>query len=240
MTTSLYAPPEAFRGDHVVLPDGEAQHLVQSLRKKPGDEIVVVDGVGGWHRVRLQQTGSEQASGIVLDTQQEVGEPHYSLTIGLGLLKNRNRFETFLEKAVELGVSRILPLHTKRTEKKGFRRKRSERILIAAMKQSQRSRLPVLEEPQRIRRLLEEPPVGTNLICHAGAGQALAEHVADAGKAAAITILVGPEGGFSDQERSEAAEAGFAPVLLGPRRLRAETAAIAAAAGVMLNVIHND
>ena len=149
MTTSFYAPPSAFREpDYVALPEEEAAHAVQVLRKRLGDEIVVVDGDGGWYRVRLDQLDRRKAAGEILERRREVGEPVYALSIGLSLLKSRHRFETFLEKAVELGVGEVLPLMTHRTEQRRFRVDRARKILLAAMKQSGRCRLVRLAEPQ--------------------------------------------------------------------------------------------
>lgn len=237
MTTSFYAPPSALRdGRYVVLPDDEAAHAVRVLRKHPGDEIVVVDGEGGWYRVRLDQVDRRQAAGTVLETRREVGEPAYTLSVGLALLKQRGRFETFLEKAVELGVSTVLPLHTHRTEVAHFKAERAGKVVVAAMKQCGRSRLLRVAAPQPLTQVFSDDAPGLTLIAHEqtasehGLGEALARQP----EARHIRILVGPEGGFTDDEVAQAQQAGYAPVSLGPRRLRAETAALAAAAAVML------
>ena len=237
MTTSFYAPLSAFReADYVVLPDDEAAHAVRVLRKRPGDEIVVVDGEGGWHRVRLDHVDRHNAAGMVLETRREVGEPDYALSIGLALLKNRGRFETFLEKAVELGVREVLPLKTRRTEAAHLKMQRAAKVLVAAMKQSGRSRLAQLAEPQPLARVLHGDAVDFACIAHEqtepahSLAAALARHPA----ARRIRILIGPEGGFTDEEVAEAQRAGYAPVSLGPRRLRAETAALVAASAVMM------
>lgn len=236
MTTPFYAPPDAFRpAGFVTLPDDEAAHAVRVLRHRPGDEIVVVDGVGGWHRVRLDRVDQRRAAGTVLATRTDVGEPPYRLSIGLALLKNRNRFETFLEKAVELGVSEVIPLITRRTEKGGLKRQRAENLLVAAMKQSGRSRLVHLADPRRFEDVLADPEPPLRFLAHeaAGADAALFPSLA-AGVPEGLRLLVGPEGGFTDDEVATAAAAGYRLVSLGPRRLRAETAAIAAATGIML------
>lgn len=234
MTTTFYVPPSYIQGGRVRFPEDEARHVTRVLRKQPGDEITVVDGTGGWHRVRLDQAGKRRATGTVLETRRDVGEPGYCLTVGLGLLKNRNRFETFLEKAVELGVHRIVPLRTARTEKERLREARARNILIAAMKQSGRSRLPALAPPQPPAEVVAAAGEHT-LMCHeqADAEAGLMEALAGAGLDD-LCILVGPEGGFTDAEVAEARAAGARVVSLGPRRLRAETAALTAAAAVML------
>lgn len=237
MTTTFYAPPSHIQNCRVVLPDDEARHAVRVLRHGPGDEIVVVDGAGGRYRVRLTETDKRSAAGEVVAVEREVGEPKYRLRIGLGTLKNASRFETFAEKAVELGVSEIVPLITERTERMSLKAQRMENILVAAMKQSGRSRLPTLTDPQ----LLADVLAGSadlRILCHESADPAaLLPHVLSrVEQKDEITVLVGPEGGFSDDEVATAEEAGWTVASLGPRRLRAETAAMVAAAAVMLHV----
>ena len=238
MTTTFYAPPETIRGGHITLPEDEAHHAVRVLRKRAGDEIIVVDGAGGRHRVRLDRVGDSKAMGTVLETQREVGEAAYDLTVGLGLLKNRNRFETFLEKAVELGVNAIVPLQTARTEKLGIKKQRAEKILVAAMKQCGRSRLPRLADPTPLGDALAEDDFDQQFICHerAPASTSLQQALESAATQPTLRILIGPEGGFAADEIADAQEAGAVPVGLGNRRLRAETAAIVAATAVHLTL----
>lgn len=234
MTTTFYAPPERFHDGRVTLPDDEARHAVRALRYGVGDEIVVVDGAGGRYRVRLTGADKRGAAGEVVEERREVGEPPYRLTVGLGTLKNAGRFETFAEKAVELGVGRIVPLTTERTERERLKERRLENILVAAMKQSGRSRLPDLAELQEFADALRSDDA-LRILCHESADPAaVLPRVLD-GAAESITILVGPEGGFSEAEVAAAEAAGWAVASLGPHRLRAETAAIAAASAVMLH-----
>lgn len=235
MTTTFYAPPEAFQGAHVTLPGDEAHHAVRVLRHRPGDELVVIDGVGGRHRVRLEEAGKRAAWGTVLATEAEVGEPDYRLRLGLALLKNRSRFETVVEKAVELGVAELVPLVTDRTEKVGLKRQRLDNIVLAATKQCGRSRLMTVSGPLVLDRALDEPSDLT-ILCHEQTATSarfldvLAAHPA----AQRLTVLIGPEGGFTSDEVDAAVAAGAHPASLGARRLRAETAALAACAGVAL------
>ena len=235
MTTAFYVPPSSMQGGRIVLPDDEARHAVRVLRKRAGHEVVVVDGEGGWHRVRLDQVGEDRAAGTVLETRRAVGEPPYQLSIGFGLIKNRNRFETFVEKAVELGVREIIPLHTVRTEKEGVKHKRTRNLMIAAMKQCGRTRLPSLTDPMALTVALETTdPFDAILVAHeqADATQSVRDALADVPETARILVLIGPEGGFTEDEIAVITDAGGTAVSLGPRRLRAETAGIAAAVAV--------
>ena len=235
MTTTFYAPVSHIQDGRVVLPDDEARHAVRVLRHGPGDEIVVVDGAGGRYRVRLTDVDRRSAAGEIVEEQREVGEPPYRLTVGLGGLKNAGRFETFAEKAVELGVSRIVPLVTERTERMSLKPVRLDNLLVAAMKQSGRSRLPALAEPLSLADALQSRDA-LRILCHESADPAaLLPRILTATPADAVTILVGPEGGFSEAEVAGAEAAGWAVASLGPRRLRAETAAIVAASAVLLS-----
>lgn len=239
MTTTYYIPPGFFAGDQVVLPPDEARHAVQVLRQRVGDEIVGVDGQGGWHRIELTNVHKKNVVGRVLETVLERGEPAFELVAAFSMLKNVKRFEMFVEKACELGVRRIIPMKTARTEKSGFRRDRMEKILIAAMKQSGRSRLVQLDAMTSFEQMLTDAAAGRRLLCHesapanAGLLQAVSGARKEAGDAS-VLVAIGPEGGFSDEEVDAAVNKGFAVVSLGSRRLRAETAAVTACAGIML------
>lgn len=236
MTTNFYASPSSFRGQRVVLPEDEAHHLQSVLRAQEGDEIVVVDGEGGWHRVQIDHLASTQVVGTVQEARRDVGELDVHLTVGLGLLTKRDRFETFVEKAVELGVGRIVPLRTTRTETTAFRAERTRNVMIAALKQCRRSRLPALSAPQPLKAVLDAQAADRQLICHGGAdGPPLPHALADVEAGERLLVLVGPEGGFTATEVEDAVAAGSTPVSLGPRRLRAETAGIAAANVVALS-----
>ena len=237
MTTAFYAPPDAFRGDRVVLPDDEARHASTVLRKSAGDDIVVVDGRGGWHRVQLDHVSRQQVVGTRIETRREVGEMEVEVTLGVGLLKNRNRFETLVEKSVELGVRRLVPLQTARTEVESLREKRTHNLMVAALKQSGRTRLPELSTPCTLTEQLASSTADVQVVAHeeTGAERSLLDVLAGTEDVSSVCVLVGPEGGFTDEEVRAAVEKGFTPVSLGARRLRTETAGVAAAAAVSMH-----
>jgi len=239
MTTNFYVPPAEIRGDRVVLPKDEARHARSVLRAEAGDEIVVVDGEGGWYRTQLDHVGPGQVVGHVLETRREVGEPDVEVTVGIGLLSSRSRFETFVEKAVEVGVRRIVPLRTRHAEGESVRADRLRRVMVAALKQCRRSRLPELAPPQSLDVLLDATTARSRLLCHGAAeGTPILGTTAPTDE---VLILVGPEGGFAPFEVDAATEAGCTPVSLGARRLRAETAGLVAATAVLLrDTSHSD
>lgn len=229
MTTVFFAPPETFSGSHVTLPDDEARHATKVLRLREGAELVVVDGQGGRHRVRLTRTAAWSAEGEVVDTERVPPPP--PLTLALGLLKAEERFAFALEKAVELGVTRFVPLMTERTEARRVRLERLCAHAVAAMKQSLRAHLPVVSAPVPLDALLGAGAV----LLHEEAPLTDALPAILADPLAPLTLLVGPEGGFSDGEISRARASGTRVASLGPVRLRAETAALVAAAAVFLS-----
>jgi 16S rRNA (uracil1498-N3)-methyltransferase len=232
-TTWFHAPPEAFREGRVQLPPDEAHHVTNVLRGGAGAEVVVVDGNGGWYRVCLEEVHEDRVVGRILEERREVGEPSYELTVAIGIIKQRRRFETFLEKAVELGVRRIIPLRTEHGERQKLRRDRARRVLTAAMKQTRRSRIPDLEELRTIDGMVENSADEISLICDRSGpdSRGLTDYLRGA-SGSKVTVAVGPEGGFSDRERAHARSHGWLVAGLGPRRLRTETAGIVAAAVV--------
>ena len=231
MTTNFYAPPSAIRGDRVVLPDEEARHARSVLRVTAGDRMTVVDGKGGWYRVQVDHVAEAQVVGHIVESKEGVGEPEVEVTVGIGLIRKRDRFETFMEKAVELGVRRIVPLRTRHTETDTLRRDRTQKVMVAALKQCRRSLLPELAPVQTLDDLLDDSGAGRQFLCTGGEGHPPLRRAAEG--AAAVQVVVGPEGGFSEQEVAHALEAGCEPVTLGRRRLRAETAGIAAVHAVV-------
>lgn len=236
MTTTYYLPRHQISGDLVILPDEEARHAIQVLRGKPGDEIVAVDGEGGWYRIQLTTLRKRHAEGVILEKKQNVGEPGYNLTLAVALLKNQKRFDFIVEKASELGVSRLVPLITARTEKRNMRTRRVENVLVAAMKQCGRSRLVEVTEVMAWGDCLNLMPEAHRYLCHEKTSESdrLHNKLSCVSQRDDLLIGIGPEGGFSEDEVADALASGFKVASLGDRRLRAETAAISACAGVML------
>jgi len=235
-TTNFYAPPSAIKGSRVILPEDEAHHLRSVLRVQERDEVVVVDGEGGWYRTRIDHLTQEQVVGTILETRQNVGEPDVHVTVGMSLLTKRSRFETFVEKAVELGVARIVPLHTRHTEAETLRRTRLRNVMIAALKQCRRTRLPTLAESQSVDQVLDTAEADMRFLCHGGNDRPpLNEAVRAAGVGGRVLLLVGPEGGFAPAEVERAENADCIIVSLGRRRLRAETAGLTALGAITLS-----
>ncbi len=243
MKHTFFAPPDAISANTIIFPEDEAHHAVRVLRVSTGDEVAVVDGEGNWYRTALEVMGRRKLVGRVIEHRANVGEPSYDLTIGVGLLKNVHRFETFLEKAVELGVRQVIPLITKRSERSRIKMKRIDTIVMTAMKQTGRSKRMEISEPVKFRKWIKGLPDVQDefrAVCHERAAhdQYFSAALTATGIKETARVLVGPEGAFTDEELGLAAGANFRVVSLGPRRLRTETAAMVAAATVMLRPGH--
>jgi 16S rRNA (uracil1498-N3)-methyltransferase len=213
---------------HTILVDGEeGRHLTQSLRMRTGERCRVVDGRGNAYDVVVTTVGKGTAECSVEAHHIRLNEPAHAVTLAAAILKNPSRFEYLIEKAVELGVTTIVPLLTERTIARGAKSGRWEKIAIAAMKQCGRSVLPAITEPATFAAFLETAPAtALRLIPHEKSSTGMPEARGEQD----IVVVIGPEGGFSDGEIERSELAGFHPVSLGVRRLRAETAAVAALA----------
>jgi 16S rRNA (uracil1498-N3)-methyltransferase len=212
---------------NLTLDTEESRHAVKVLRLKKGDSITVTDGKG------LIANGiivTASMSGCILELNNIKKGPDirdYFLTIAISPLTNGERFEWFVEKAVEIGVNEIIPLVCDHTGKQNVKSERLKRIVISAMKQSLKSTVTSMHEPVKFARFIEESHKGTLMIAHCIEGDKSAlSNIYNKGSDA--TILIGPEGDFSPGEIASATRAGFIPITLGPSRLRTETAGVAA------------
>jgi 16S rRNA (uracil1498-N3)-methyltransferase len=213
----------------VTLAGSEAHHLLHVMRAKPGLEVVLFDGRGGEYRARVSRCDRstvEFAVGEKLDVERELA---CTITLAVALPKG-DRQRWLIEKAVELGVSRLVPLSTERSVGDGLSAKH-ERQVIETSKQCGRNRLMELREPVDWAAFITEAALGRRIVAHPG-GQPLVN--LDVRLAGDLTIAVGPEGGFTEDEITLAVEAGWERVDLGSRILRIETAAVALASAVTL------
>lgn len=210
----------------------ESRHAAKVLRCSVGDEIEIGDGRGNRFLARINSVSNESVKVEVMQSKLvEIGLP--ILTIALAPTKNATRFEWFVEKATELGVHGFIPLQSKRTERPRFNQSRTEKIILAAAKQSGRSHLPLLHGLTPFEQVLEVES-DSKYIAHCEEEEARRMFVNEVGMRTAkrILILIGPEGDFTPEEISAATRSGFTPVSLGKNRLRTETAGIYAAAVV--------
>ena len=251
----FYAPPDAFTESGVTkvvtLAPEEARHLRDVLRMRAGDEAFVFDGEGVEYRCAVGEVGRGSGGRATLRIEEQVAAPHVesplSLTLVVALLKGE-KFDLVVQKATELGVSRIVPVMTKRGDVRWRdagdaekRRGRSKRLALEAAKQSGRACVPAIDAPATLSVVLSDQTAAgadcMRVMFTERAGHSLTESLngwparttsATASVTASVTALVGPEGGWEDEEIAQARDAGWLVVTLGGRTLRAETAAVTA------------
>lgn len=214
--------------------DEEAsKHVVQVLRMREGQALQLTNGVGNLFTAEIA-SGHKKHCEVIITGSHFDPAPVHKITIAISLLKNTSRFEWFLEKVTEIGITEIIPLICQRTEKERFRRDRMQQILVSAMLQSQQAWLPRLHEPVQVEKIIKESTAAIKLIAHCidGEKQSLLNYKANT--LSDSIILIGPEGDFSPPEIDLAIQHHFKPVTLGETRLRTETAGMVAA--VMLKL----
>jgi 16S rRNA (uracil1498-N3)-methyltransferase len=220
----------------IVLEEDTSKHIVQVLRMKVGEQLNLTDGKGNLLTCSISDDHKKHCIVKVEQTrhlptgQADKAQGTRKVSVAISLLKNSNRFEWFLEKATEIGVSEIIPLICERTEKEKFRFDRMQGIVTSAMLQSQQIWLPVLHEPVEFNRMVKESKAEQKFIAHCMEGtnkQSLHQHISIS---AHRLICIGPEGDFTKAEIELALQHHFIPVTLGETRLRTETAGIVAAA----------
>lgn len=232
-TPRVYVDLPLDAGRRILLPAGATQHLLGVLRLAVGAPLVLFNGDGHDYSARLLDRDRRGAQALIEGAGAPEPQPVLRLRLGLGVSK-AERFDFALQKAVELGVTEIQPLFTERSvvrldgERLARRGAHWSGILTAACEQSGRRRLPHLAVALRLADWLGQPQPG-GLLLDPRAEQSLTELPAPT---AAVTLLVGPEGGLNEQERNAARHQGFVPVRLGPRILRTETAPLAALAAI--------
>lgn len=213
----------------IVLDEDTSRHVVQVLRMKEGEKLNLTDGKGNLMTTEITGDHKKHCTVSILTTSNQQPATR-NISIAISLLKNTSRFEWFLEKATEIGVSEIIPLICERTEKQKFRHDRMKGICISAMLQSQQTWLPVLHEPKQFNHLAIQQFDNTQkLIAHCDEGNKQPLSNLHISTSAHLQIVIGPEGDFTKQEIELALRNDFIPVSLGETRLRTETAGVVAA-----------
>lgn len=222
----------------LVVEGEEYHHLARVLRKRTGEAILVTDGKGARIEARIAGIGKKSLECDIVSTEL-VALPATRLTIALSLLKSPQRFDLFLEKATELGVSAIVPMVSARTvsqpkrEKTAGKLERWQRIVLSAARQSKRYHLPEISEPMPFADVLGLEGYDLKLIPY----ESSREQPAVECRNRSTLIVVGGEGGFTPGEVRSACDAGFREVSFGRSILRAETAALFAAAFVRAQLL---
>lgn len=231
----FYCPQPLAAGAIVDLPEAVAHH-VHVVRMQPGDAMTLFDGRGGQYLASLLEVGKKRASARVGEHDAVEAELPFSITLAQGLPEG-SKMDWIIEKAVELGVAALQPLAAQRSvvrlsnERAEKRHAHWQGVIVAASEQCGRNRLAQLAPVTDFNRFIALPAAGPRILFSPRAAQSLAGWARQAGPQA-VTLMVGPEGGFSEQEEQAALDAGALSLSLGPRVLRTETAGLAALAAL--------
>ena len=212
----------------IVLDEATSKHIVQVLRMQNGEQLQLTNGKGDLFNTEISDNNRKRCSVKTLQTTNHKPQTP-NITIAISPVKNTTRFEWFLEKATEIGVTEIIPLVCNRTEKTVFKFDRMKSILVSAMLQSQQTWLPVLHEPTKFNQLVQSSTQQQKFIAHCmyDAKRSLSDLNNES--LSSKIILIGPEGDFTADEIELALQNHFSAVSLGETRLRTETAGIVAA-----------
>lgn len=228
----FFLPAECFDAGNVLFTPAAAHQIRRVLRLRTGDTVITLDGSGMEYITRLEQVGA-LVSGDIVHARWNEAEPETRLTLYLGLLK-ATKLETVLQRCAEIGVSRFVPVQTARSvarEPGSGRRERFEAILRESAELCGRGRIPSIGETLSLDQAIAEAiAAGPAVMLWEEEHETLLREVSSSER----SIFVGPEGGFEAGEAGRAAAAGITLATLGRRVLRAETAAIAASAMLLL------
>lgn len=228
-------------GSLVTLSQEESGHCVKVLRHRRGDAVDIIDGEGSLLHCELMDADPKEAVCRIVGAEEGFGSHPYDLAMAVCPTKNADRFEWFAEKATETGLDRIVPVIGDHSERKVFKTERIKRLVLSATKQSLKAKLPEVCEPVSVKEFIEnEPEDRLRLICYCFEQEekrVSVKQVLEEFSGRGISVLIGPEGDFSEEEVRLALARGWQPVHLGPSRLRTETAALTAATAVYLHFL---
>ena len=209
----------------------ESKHIIKVLRKKDSDILYVTNGLGLLFKTEITLASDNKCTVKILSIEKTEA-PKYKLHLAVAPTKMNDRYEWFLEKATEIGIHEITPVFCDRSERKVINIERFEKIILSAMKQCNQMYLPKLNPAITLKDFLKIEQTGISLIAHCE------ETNKKSLKSVVVpntdyTILIGPEGDFSNKEIELALGNNYIPVSLGETRLRTETAAIVACHSVV-------
>ena len=221
--------------DTLTLGEEDSKHCVKVLRMGEGDTIEVVDGNGTLYTCRITMAHPKRCAVEVTERMQQPPHWGHRIVLGVAPTKNLDRIEWLVEKCVEMGVDRIIPLRCHNSERTVLKTERLKKIMVSAMKQSLKATLPLLDEMTPVAQVLAEPFEGTRCIAYCDEQLPRGQRLTLMGvyqPGQDVMVLIGPEGDFSPEEVQAARDAGFMPVTLGESRLRTETAGMMAVAAI--------
>ena len=222
----LFYTPKLQHQIHI-LSEEESKHCTRVLRLSEGNIIYLTDGKGLFCEAVIKDANPKACAIEIIKKTQEYRKPDFRLSIAIAPTKNIERFEWFLEKVTEIGIDKVIPMICRYSERKEIKPDRLEKVIVSAMKQSQKAYLPELSPIQQYKDFIIKPFEGDKFIAHCinGEKKLFRNLVKQGGN---TLILIGPEGDFSAEEVDMAISHGFMPISLGDSRLRTETAGVVA------------
>lgn len=223
----FYSPGLAGQEEFVLSPE-ESHHAVKVLRLGQGSDVILVNGNGGWFEGIIIHPDSRACRVSITRMEPGRGQPAWNLHIAMAPTKQIDRFEWFVEKATEIGISAITPLICDRSERREVKTERILKVAVSAMKQSLKAWHPEIRDAVPFKKFIgQDFGNASRMIAHCQEGtRQWIDQCTERGLSA--VLLIGPEGDFTPEEILLAVKARFMPVTLGESRLRTETAGIAA------------
>ncbi|HLV15716.1 MAG TPA: 16S rRNA (uracil(1498)-N(3))-methyltransferase [Xanthomarina sp.] len=224
----FYNPNISENSSDIIFDKDESRHITKVLRMREGDTLKITNGTGSFFDAEISLVTPKQCVAKILK-EEKVDPLLYHLHLAVAPTKLNDRYEWFLEKATEIGISEITPIICDHSERKVIKPERYEKIIQSALKQSLKAHLPVLNEAVSLKNFIESNSSNDGIRCIAHCEEDDKNSLKSVLKPnAKVTILIGPEGDFSSEEIELSLKAGFIPVSLGDSRLRTETAAVVA------------
>lgn len=233
--STFFVAPESITPSTIRITGDLLHHLRDSLRLHQGTTLTLNDGCGTRYRVEVTQVTAQAIDSRIIDQQQAPARRTAPIVLGQALIKG-DKMDWVIQKATELGVDTIVPLHSTHSviklnpERLEHQRSRWERIARDAAQQSERWTIPTIADPVDLAQICRQYAAAPlkAMLMERSSGPSLATMPLPQDHEHPIVLLIGPEGGWAQEEQRLAQELGFLPLTLGPRILRAETAAIAA------------
>jgi 16S rRNA (uracil1498-N3)-methyltransferase len=222
----FYAPE--INGNTYTLDKNESRHMIRVLRMVKGTEVRLIDGKGNLYEGEINDPDPGKCNISIKRVIKAFEKRNYNLHIAISPLKNSERFEWFIEKSVEIGIDEITPLICRNSEKPGIKPERVNNIITSAMKQSLKATRTILNPPSFFNDFIIRDRPGISMISHCNESYKRNKISDVYCREEMATILIGPEGDFTEEEILKASKFNFLPVHLGKSRLRSETAGIAA------------
>ncbi len=216
-----------FKGSTCYLNEFESRHLAKALRLKEGDTVQIINGSGTLFEGVIRDLAGKRTKVEIINSQDNYNSRNYNLHIAIAPTKSMDRFEWFVEKAVEFGVDEITPIICDHSERRNINTERVKKIVISAMKQAVKAKGTTVNSPLKFNNFMDHDYHQNRFIAHCNIARDLDSLNKIYKPGSDAIILIGPEGDFSPAEVSMAKINHFIPVNLGISRLRTETAGVA-------------